>query len=476
MHHRVSAARGLVARACAFVVGAGIGHAAWTYETDLNVRRPPVLGVHAPAASSARGPATRVVWVLVDGLRLDASRAMPTLNRLRAEGDDFSGQAEFPTYTGPNVVAQASGIEPAASGVATNSYPWEVHLDSVFRRAKLAGLATAVLSTEPDSHVRAPYGSWVDVTRFDDADLALPPAQLVFAHIAYVDSTAHARGAASAAYRAAVARADGDIARIVARLDPARDALVVTADHGNVDRGGHGGTEPEVMRIPIVVWGAGSTHRQGIARGRDVGPTIASLLGIGPLSHATGRPLVRGDAASARQRATVRAAVFGRTSYTRRIPPALPIAILAFTALVVWLGFEARAVLASPVYAVVFGGLLVFTNTSSFSVSNDPTWFALRLGLIGAIAALAQLGTGGRRSLVPAALLTSLVALATETIAAHQPLAPTDATLGFLPIPALTGLAFIAIVAAAAGFRGLATARRAEPSRLRPAAASKSMA
>src|SRR5262245_19590961 len=123
--------RPALARACAFALAAAVAYAASTYESDLNVRRPPVLRVRAPGGPGRRGLAQRVVWVLVDGLRLDASREMPVLNRLRAEGEDVSGRSEFPTYSAPNFVAQASGIEPAASGVQTNEYPGEVALDSV---------------------------------------------------------------------------------------------------------------------------------------------------------------------------------------------------------------------------------------------------------------------------------------------------------------------------------------------------------
>src|SRR5262249_11303810 len=154
---------------------------------DVNVRTPRVLDVRDPRTPRVHGPATRVVWVMVDGLRLDASREMPVLNRLRAEGADFSARAEFPTYSWPNYIAQASGIEPAASGVQNNEYPGEVPLDSVFRRAKMAGLRTAVLTTDPDPRVSWPYASWTDETHIDDRDLLLPPAQLVFAHIGYVD-------------------------------------------------------------------------------------------------------------------------------------------------------------------------------------------------------------------------------------------------------------------------------------------------
>ena len=178
-----------VSRLCAFVLAAGLGYAAWSYESTLNVRRPAVLDVRAARASQAHGPAARVVWVLIDGLRLDASREMTDLNRLRAEGEDVSARAEFPTFSAPNFVAQASGIEPAASGVLTNGYPEEVALDSVFRRAKIAGLRTAVLTTDRDPGLDWTYASWVDETVIEDPEVHLPPAHLVFVHIGYVECT-----------------------------------------------------------------------------------------------------------------------------------------------------------------------------------------------------------------------------------------------------------------------------------------------
>jgi len=178
-----------VRRVCAFAVAAGVAYAAWSYENELKVRKPPVLDVRAPRASRSHGPPARVIWVMIDGLRLDASREMPVLNRLRAEGEDVSARAEFPTYSGPNFVAQASGIEPAASGVLSNGYPGEVALDSVFRRAKLAGLRTAVLTTDRDPGLDWTYASWVDETVIEDPEVHLPPAHLVFVHIGYVECT-----------------------------------------------------------------------------------------------------------------------------------------------------------------------------------------------------------------------------------------------------------------------------------------------
>src|SRR5690349_9690421 len=186
-----------VARTFALALAAAVAYAAFSYESDENVRRPPVLGVHLPGAPRRRGAATRVVWVMIDGLRLDASRSMATLNRLRAEGEDVVASAEFPTFSGPNFVAQASGIEPTASGALSNGELGEIALDSVFRRAKLAGLRTAIVMTAFDHIVAETYGSWIDDATVRDPVVDLPGADLVFVHVGFVDRTAHDVGAAS---------------------------------------------------------------------------------------------------------------------------------------------------------------------------------------------------------------------------------------------------------------------------------------
>ena len=451
----------LVGRALAFALGVGAAYAAFSYEAHLNVRRPAVLRVPAPRATRRDGPAARVVWVLVDGLRLDASRQMPILNRLRAEGEDISARAEFPTFSGPNFVAQASGIEPAASGVLSNGYPGEVPLDSVFRRAKMAGLRTAVLTTDPDQGLTETYASWTDESHVEDPDLHLPAGHLVFAHIGYVDAAAHESGAASPSYRAAVARADDAIGRIVRTLDPERETLVVTSDHGNLDQGGHGGSERAALRIPIVIWGAGAEPGRRVGgRGRDVGPTIANLLGIGPLSHATGRPLLRDDASAARQRAEARATVSAlSTLRVEYVPVVIPVAVIVLLMLAARSRPRLRPLMTSPTYALVFAGLLLVTHTLSFSVSNVSASFGARIFVLTTVATLAQLCLGGRSSLVPAALVTAFAALGTALVAAQQPLAPADGTLRFLPIPALSGLAFVCLMIAATGTRA-----RARPS------------
>jgi hypothetical protein len=207
-----------------------------------------------------------------------------------------------------------------------------------------------------------------------------------------------------------------------------------------------------VIRIPIVLWGAGVAHRTQSGRGRDVGPTITSLLGVGPLAHATGRSLVDGDLAAARQREVARSVAYAAsTMRVDYVPVVIPLTLLA---LLVFRGASRPRVgglAIATTYATVFAALALGTRTFSFSMSNDSAYFGIRLTVLCMLALLAQLTVGGRASLVPAALVTAGVVWAVALLASRQPLAPVDGTLRFVPIPALTALAFVCLVTAAIG-------------------------
>ena len=75
--------------------------------------------------------------------------------------------------------------------------------------------------------------------------------------------------------------ADRALRRLAAAIDLKRSTLIVTSDHGHTERGGHGGDEPSVTAVPLVMAGRGvRVAISGEARQIDVAPTIAALLGI----------------------------------------------------------------------------------------------------------------------------------------------------------------------------------------------------
>src|SRR3569623_2241427 len=78
----------------------------------------------------------------------------------------------------------------------------------------------------------------------------------------------------------------------VEMLDRSRTTLIVTADHGHVAPGGHGGPEREVAHVPLILVGKGvrpGAHAH--ARTIDFAETVSALLGVASPGHAEGRAL-----------------------------------------------------------------------------------------------------------------------------------------------------------------------------------------
>jgi hypothetical protein len=104
-------------------------------------------------------------------------------------------------------------------------------------------------------------------------------------HFGETDEAAHTNGSVSTSYATAIANQDTYIGQVLTKYQAAgilgQTLVVVVADHGHVDIGGHGGIEPEVLHIPMVLRGPGvlagvysaSTHQNALA------PTIAAVMG-----------------------------------------------------------------------------------------------------------------------------------------------------------------------------------------------------
>ncbi len=274
-----------------------------------------------PRGSAAEPLARRVVLVLVDGLRLDASQNMPRLNELRQRGADLSVRVGQPSLSYPSWTVIASGTWQEISGVTTNWYEGEVQVDTIFKAARDTGMPAVVVGgggwkklygshlTEfvkvpgPEDE-NAPPEAWAQMDS-DSLRLAIRvlddyPEGLILVYFGGTDELAHLYGGVSSQYLGEVQKVDEYIGRLVERLDLEKDVLIVTADHGHVDIGGHGGWERPVLHVPLVMVGKAIRHGAYTERLQaDIAPTIAALLGIPIPVHAQGRPLVEMLEASA---------------------------------------------------------------------------------------------------------------------------------------------------------------------------------
>lgn len=312
----------IVALASAVVLGRSVQ--GWNGELELS---PPPLATMPPRPAPPVTPrlAQRVILVVIDGLRADESH-LPYLDELRARGTGVVARVPYPTISRPNYVTILTGVPPIHSGIRTNRVRAPVAIDTLMDRVHAAGLRVTSASdhgklaslflrntrairdvdyVETGTHVTLPPPiTWpFDEVHRATSLAALEPALarlvadpaggLVAVLVLDVDRAGHAAGVGDA-YRRAATDVDAMLRTALARVDLARDAIVIVADHGHVARGGHGGTEAETSRAPLVLAGAGiaAGSTTDDARLEDVAPTVAALLGIPAPGHALGRPLL----------------------------------------------------------------------------------------------------------------------------------------------------------------------------------------
>ena len=314
----------VIAAACLCLVGGYL--TVWSFITGdaflpkLNDRNPALS--QSPVELPRYGPqrlTRRVVLVIIDGLRERDSYELPYLNRLRSAGIEAKATSHYPSFSRPNYVTIVTGVPPEHSGVRTNDYRWAVKLDSIMDRARADGLQSgyvgdvspglpSMFSRPAGEDADPAIGDWdeaIDDARFVPwnggfrnatrrlIDQRLP---LVILLPGAVDVAGHEEGADSDEYRDAARLVDRQLEASLANVDLARDTIIVVADHGHTDAGGHGGREPEVMEVPLVMAGAGIRKGAAITGARliDVAPTVAALLGLPAPAHGLGRTLVEG--------------------------------------------------------------------------------------------------------------------------------------------------------------------------------------
>jgi predicted AlkP superfamily pyrophosphatase or phosphodiesterase len=219
----------------------------------------------APAEPRA-SPVRRAVLVSVDGLRADALERMPTLSALRARAQwSDSVMTVVPSLTVPGHLSLLSGRDVTEMGILTNTLDETAAMTlmvngatSIFQWVRAAGgRSTAIIggSLVPPSQLamaRSFFGLDVliaapEATRgiIDEAIVVAtdPDApQITFVHVSAVDAAGHSagwvdgHGEPTPAYLAAIADVDGELARLVAALEPAiaagELAVMITADHG----------------------------------------------------------------------------------------------------------------------------------------------------------------------------------------------------------------------------------------------------
>ncbi len=274
-----------------------------------------------------------VVLVVVDGLRVDAFHKMAYVSSLKAEGAFFTLKVGQPSLTYPCSATIGTGAWQEVTGVTTNWFEGPLKLDSIFSLARDSGLTAAIVAEEGWGKLFGHQTTRVEARKWEDAyvtfdeetlkkaleildsvqgegsrsesknDLGAPPAGssgdeldkrarlLLLVHFLDTDNAGHDFGGASPEYQGYADR----IGRLIESLHgalPDDATLVITADHGQIDRGGHGGWEDVVLRVPLLVLGKYIKPADyGEAEQVDVAPTVAALAGLPVPPYTQGRIL-----------------------------------------------------------------------------------------------------------------------------------------------------------------------------------------
>lgn len=289
--------------------------------------------VSAAAVAATAGPltalaraATRTPKVLVVGLdgclltRIKDADA-PNLDALMAAGltapSSIYADPLAPTLSGPGWSTIITGVWPdkhlvkdnAFTGAQFIKYPdFLTRVETAkpqlvtYAVASWAPITDTVFSAEVDTRVSTPSAEYdTGTTSRAVAQLRDGNPDAVFVHLDNIDHAGHSYGAASQQYLDAIHTADAQLGQIVAALKArptysAEDWLImVTADHGHTDPGGHGGSTLQERQTFLIANGptlaAGSVRYD--VKMPDVAVSALAHLGVAidPAWGLDGRPL-----------------------------------------------------------------------------------------------------------------------------------------------------------------------------------------
>lgn len=242
-------------------------------------RNGPLVSTPQPPEAKPIDPLKRVMLIVLDGMRVDAIPRVPVLKQFDHRAELV---ADLPTISAPQYVALLSGVPPEDSGRRSNEEISASGLDSVPAAVRRAGGKTAGFSDCVDWWWRLFPDAFDHRVHADPVDAeALRDRQDAFTvvHLCAFDEAGHRSGAASDDYRVdAAARIEREVTALLAAWGD-RGPVVVTADHGHRDGGGHGGDEPEVRNTFALFRGVDAAP---LARGRaiDLAPTLSQMLGV----------------------------------------------------------------------------------------------------------------------------------------------------------------------------------------------------
>jgi len=286
-----------------------------TERLTASVSPEPVEGARPPLAP-------RVLFILVDGLGANAALHpgwMPILQARLKRSASGIALASFPTVTPSGLRALLGGRTGMPQPAFLGGMRPDWSSDSVLLRARAAGRRVFVVGQQDWGVLFKGHTQHMDIVPY----VGLPgdkevlrraflvlngrrgPWEMLAIHLFDLDPLGHHDGVGGPKYRRKLLWLDKRIAELAAAAG--KDAcVVVTADHGQTEKGDHGGVERDARRVPYVLWGAGiRPGGLGTFPQRDSAPTLAALMGLPPPVMSSGMPRLDALRISGQDRAAV---------------------------------------------------------------------------------------------------------------------------------------------------------------------------
>jgi predicted AlkP superfamily pyrophosphatase or phosphodiesterase len=263
----------------------------------------------------------KLVIIGIDGLSAEAVRTapVPNLKRIMQAGAyTLKARGVMPTVSSPNWASIIMGAGPEQHGVTSNEWqPFRFDFPPVCKGSgeMFPTLFGTFREQRPQAKI-AVIHDWRDFGRLFErkavdearhvkgspeaaaAAIEYWKAQrpdLLFIHFDDVDHAGHDHVWHSPVYYDAVARVDALVGKVLDTIDIGKTNVILTADHGGVDKK-HGGLTQVELEVPWMAAGPAIQRKGELpfpVDSLETAPTAAAILGIRPHGCWTGRNIFR---------------------------------------------------------------------------------------------------------------------------------------------------------------------------------------
>lgn len=268
--------------------------------------------------------ATHILVIGIDGMGAHGLKMAktPHMDEMMKNGSwTLGARTVMPSVSGPAWSSIITGATVEKHGVGNNGWTVEnKSLEPVFKgeQSMFPTIFGEIRRNVPDAFIGAVYhwksfGNFVEknvcdisipcetedeATKISCSFLAEKKPGFMFVHLDHVDHGGHHGGYRSEEYAKSIEKADSLVGVFIDQLTEIgileETVVFIVSDHGGLEKG-HGGSHPDEMIVPLIIYGKGVKKGNEIDHpifNYDLAPTVAYLFGFELNKWISGQPLV----------------------------------------------------------------------------------------------------------------------------------------------------------------------------------------